>query len=209
MSPARQIVQWADKIRDMAANGLRYAPTHYDHDRYAALQQMAMEMLAFATAEPLEQFEPLRATVFSHITPFAVADGAVIDDAGRLLMIRRADNGLWAMPGGALEVGETPAAGACREVFEETGVRAEPVALAGVFDSRLLPAPMRHHLYMFVFLCRPLDVPPVSPSHANEVLEVAWFPTDALPPDLDPRHGDRIVQVLRVWRGESPPFFDR
>jgi ADP-ribose pyrophosphatase YjhB (NUDIX family) len=83
-----------------------------------------------------------------------VGDGAVIDPDGRLLMDRRADNGMWAMPGGALEVGETPAEGVVWEVLEETGVHCRPVAMVGVFDSRLCGTESRHHLYHFVFLCR-------------------------------------------------------
>jgi 8-oxo-dGTP pyrophosphatase MutT (NUDIX family) len=47
----------------------------------------------------------------------------VIDPQGRILLMQRTDDRKWAMPGGGLEVGETPAAGVVREAFEETGVR--------------------------------------------------------------------------------------
>jgi len=93
-------------------------------------------MLALATGETWEQIEPLRATIFSKPTPVTGGDAAIIDDEGRILLIQRADNGLWAMPGGALEVGETPAEGVVREALEETGVHCQPIALVGVFDSR-------------------------------------------------------------------------
>ena len=143
-------------------------------------------------------------------TPIAVGDAAVIDDEGRILLIQRADNGLWAMPGGALEVGETPAEGVLREAFEESGVRAEAVALVGVFDSRLCKTVTRHHLYQFVFLCRPTNGHEAeTPTHASETLGADWFPEDALPDNLDPGHAVRIPHAYRVWHGEGAPFFDR
>ena len=134
----------------------------------------------------------------------------MIDGEGRILLIRRADNGKWAMPGGALEVGETPATGVVREALEETGVHCRPVALVGVFDSRLCGTTSRHQLYMFVFLCEPLDCPEsVEPSHALEVTDKGWFAEDGLPEDLDPGHRFRIPEAFRVWRGEGRAFFDR
>jgi len=209
MIPAQQIALWADQLRHMAASGLRYAPTLYDTERYHTLQNLALEMQAYAGGELPATLEPLRATVFAHVTPFAVADAAIIDDTGRLLLIRRADNGLWALPGGGLDVGETPAEGAVREAREESGVVSSPVALAGVWDSRYCGSATRHHLYHFVVLCRPCPEPPDAPaSHAHEVLEVGWFGAEALPADIDPGHVTRISHVFRVWKGEGAAFLD-
>jgi ADP-ribose pyrophosphatase YjhB (NUDIX family) len=208
MDPAQQIALWADRLRDMSAMGLRFARDPYDRNNYAALQELAMTMLAAATGETMVEMEPLRAPIFSRPTPLTVADGAVIADDGRILLIRRADNGLWAMPGGALEVGETAAGGVRREVREETGVDAEPVALIGVFDSRLCGTITRHHLYHLTFLCRPTRAAAVTPSHPQEVLNVAWFAGDDLPPDLDPGHASRLPDAFRVWSGDSRAYFD-
>jgi ADP-ribose pyrophosphatase YjhB (NUDIX family) len=209
MTPAQQIALWADKIRDLSAMGLIFSKSIYDRTNYENLNTMAMEMTALATGESLEQFAPLRSTVYARPTPFAVGDAAVIDDDGRILLIRRADNRLWAMPGGALEVGETPAEGVVREAHEEAGVRSRAVALVGVFDSRLCGTTARFHLYQFVFLCRPLDTKLEKPSHELEVLESAWFAETELPPDLDPGHVSRIPEAFRLWRGDCRAFFDR
>jgi len=169
-----------------------------------------MGMLAAATGEPVEELELLRATIFSRPTPLSVGDAAVIDDEGRILLVRRADNQKWAMPGGALEVGETPAEGVVREALEETGVESRPVALVGVFDSRLCGTSSRHHLYQFVFLCRPLDGQEMGEaSHAHEVLDAQWFAEDALPGEIDPGHVSRIPAAFRIWRGEMSAFFDK
>jgi ADP-ribose pyrophosphatase YjhB (NUDIX family) len=209
MNPAEQIAAWADKLRDLSALGLHYAKDSYDVDRYRIIQDIALSMLALATGEPLEQLEPLRAPIFSRPTPLSVGDAAVIDEQGRILLIQRADNHKWAMPGGALEVGETPAEGVVRETLEETGVHCRPVALVGVYDSRLCGTPSRHHMYHTSFLCEPLlDVEQEPPSHAHEVLDVGWFAEDELPQDIDPGHVSRIPEAYRVWRTTGQAFFD-
>jgi ADP-ribose pyrophosphatase YjhB (NUDIX family) len=65
-----------------------------------------------------------------------VAVTAVIrDDAGRLLMIRRTDNDLYAIPGGAQEIGETISQTVIREVKEETGIDVEVTDLIGIYSD--------------------------------------------------------------------------
>ena len=59
----------------------------------------------------------------------------VQDDQGRLLMIRRTDNDLYSIPGGAQDVGETIGYTVIREVKEETGIDVEPVEIIGVYSD--------------------------------------------------------------------------
>ncbi len=181
--------------------------SNYDQTRYRAVQDTAMEMYALASGETVGRLDPLRATLFSRPTPLTVGDAAVIDPTGHILLIQRTDDQKWAMPGGALEVGETPAAGVVRETFEETGVRCQPVALVGVFDSRLCGLISRHHLYVFTFLCRPLDSIQ-SHFHCDETLDTGWFAEDALPEAIHPGHPSRIPEAFRVWRGDQRAYFD-
>ncbi len=210
MNLAQRLAAWADVLRDVSARGHHFADNPYDRENYRRVQDVALALLALAVDEPPESLEPLRAPVFSRATPFAVGDAAVIDGEGRVLLIRRADNGLWAMPGGALEVGETPAQGVAREAWEETGLPCQAVALVGVYDSRRCGSVTRHHLYHFTFLCEPLEIrDPPGGSHAGEVLDVRWFPEDALPADLDPGHVTRLPDAFRVWSEGGAAFFDR
>jgi 8-oxo-dGTP pyrophosphatase MutT (NUDIX family) len=210
LTPAEQIAFWSDKLRDMAATGLKYAQNIYDHERYAALQQIAIEMLGLATERPPAELEPLRETIFSRASPLVAGTAAIIDDDGKILLMRRSDNRLWNMPGGILEVGETPGAGVVREALEETGVRCEPVALVGVYDNRLWETGVVQQLYKFTFLCKPLDRerPPEPASHAVETLETGWFAEDGLPDDLFAGHVPRVRDAFRVWRGDQRAHFD-
>ncbi|QRP47333.1 NUDIX hydrolase [Amycolatopsis sp. FDAARGOS 1241] len=66
----------------------------------------------------------------------AVAVSAFIqDDEGRILMIRRTDNDLYSIPGGQLELGETLAEAAVREVREETGIECEVTGVVGLYSD--------------------------------------------------------------------------
>jgi ADP-ribose pyrophosphatase YjhB (NUDIX family) len=206
---ARRVLAISDELRAMAALGLHYAANIYDTDRFERLRQLALELQTLVTGETLAQVTATNSPVIDHPTPFACGDGAVFDDQGRILLIRRADTGRWAMPGGALEVGETAAQGSEREVFEETGVRCRATQLVGVFDGRLWRSTSRYHLYQFVFICEPLDTRELGHgSHANEVKEVGWFAQTDLPPDLEPNHIGRIPIAFAVYRGERTAHID-
>jgi ADP-ribose pyrophosphatase YjhB (NUDIX family) len=60
---------------------------------------------------------------------------AVADDAGRLLVIRRSDNDNWALPGGAMDYGESIAQAGVRETKEETGIDCEITGLVGIYTN--------------------------------------------------------------------------
>ncbi|MEU1377696.1 NUDIX domain-containing protein [Streptomyces triculaminicus] len=77
--------------------------------------------------------------------------GVVVRDDGRVLAIRRADNGTWEPPGGVLELDERPEDGAIREVLEETGIRVEVERLTGVYKN------MNLGVVALVFRCRPVE----------------------------------------------------
>jgi len=209
LAVAEQIALWADKLRDLSAEGLHFSGDSYDQERYRAVQDVALAMLALASGRDLESLEPLRGTIFAKFTPLIGGDAAVIDDLGQLLLIQRADNGTWAMPGGALQVGETPAEGILREVLEETGISCQPVALVGIFDIRPSGLTGLHHLYLITLLCRPAEgMGSAMPTHAHEVLDTGWFAEHDLPEDLHFASKRRIREAFRVWKSGGPAFFD-
>ena len=75
---------------------------------------------------------------------FVGARAVVRDNAGRVLLIRRSDNGQWALPAGAMELGESIADCAVREVREETGLRALRVSAFALYTG-----PDRTHTNMY------------------------------------------------------------
>ena len=136
----------------------------------------------------------------------------VLDDDGRVLLGRRADNGRWAVVSGILEPGEEPGVAAVREVLEETGVVAEVVALTAVSVSEVVRYPNGDVAqYLDVcFWCRATGG--TAAVGDDESLEVGWFPPDALPADLLPSSVERLRRSLDYaaaqGRGEAPrPWF--
>ena len=118
-----------------------------------------------------------------------------------VLLVQRRDNGRWTVPAGILEPGEEPADGIVREVFEETGVRAEPVRLVGV---QALPPTVYPNGDRAQYLDVVLALDPVAGDahvHDDESIDVAWRSVA----DLDdvPRLHRRAV----AWALEQDPRF--
>ncbi|MGJ6121614.1 NUDIX domain-containing protein [Mycolicibacterium sp. Y3] len=70
------------------------------------------------------------------------ASAIVTDEHGRILLVKRRDNTLWALPGGGHDIGETIEHTAVREVKEETGLDVEITGLVGVYTNP-------HHVVAF------------------------------------------------------------
>jgi 8-oxo-dGTP diphosphatase len=103
-------------------------------------------------------------------------------DDGRWLLIRRADTGTWALPGGTLEWGETMRDGLAREMLEEAGVAsAKVIRVVGVY-SRPERDP-RFHAVTVVVRCA-IDAPSTRPMNPLEIREARLFEEADLPPDL-------------------------
>src|SRR5262245_64452297 len=82
-----------------------------------------------------EYLRNLRAKVGPALLVVPSATGLVYDTDGRVLLVRHSNAGVWVAPGGAVDPDETPQDAVVREVWEETGLRVEPVALSGVFGG--------------------------------------------------------------------------
>lgn len=109
------------------------------------------------------------------------ASTVVLDDEGAVLLHRRADNGYWSVPGGAMEPGEDIATCARRETFEETGIEVEIVSLVGVYsDPRHVVAygdgEVRQE-FSVCFLARPVGG---ALKVSEESTEVAYVPVSRL-----------------------------
>ncbi|MFI6849243.1 NUDIX domain-containing protein [Kitasatospora sp. NBC_00085] len=146
----------------------------------------------------------LRAVVGTRKLWLSAAIAVVLDDQGRVLLIQRADDGRWALPGGILDPGEQPADGVVRECLEETGVVAVPEVLAGVrvTDDITYPNGDVSQYLVHVFRCRPVGGE--ARVNDDEALAVGWFDLDDLPPMIDEEH--QCLRQARESRGGT--FFE-
>jgi 8-oxo-dGTP pyrophosphatase MutT (NUDIX family) len=130
----------------------------------------------------------------------------VTDRQGRVLLIRRSDNDNWALPGGAIDLGESMAEAAVRETIEETGITCAVTGLVGIYTD-----PKHIILYTSNGEARQefsivLTATAVSgePTPSSESTEVRWVPPD----DLDRYPMDRAMKMrIGHYRaGSSSPY---
>jgi 8-oxo-dGTP pyrophosphatase MutT (NUDIX family) len=133
------------------------------------------------------------------------ANAVVTDSEGRILMIRRSDNGNWAVPGGAMDLGESIVQTAVRETLEETGIHCRVTGLVGIYTD---PRHLIHYTsndevrqeFSIVFAA---EYVAGDPTPSDESHEVVWVPRDevqGLTMDRSMRH--RIEAYLH---GEGLP----
>ena len=124
---------------------------------------------------------------------------------GKVLLQRRADNGLWSYPGGCMEIDEEPEESAKREFLEETGYIAEELKLYGVFSGkrRHFTYPNGDEVYIvdLVYYCpKCIDS---GNGHDHEVLEIGWFPLNDMPQDLAPTTEDILIKFASEYIEKS------
>ena len=126
----------------------------------------------------------------------------VIDRSGpapAVLLTRRTDNGLWCLPGGAMDPGESAAEACVREVEEETGLEVEIVRLVGVYTSPHRVTRYRDGAtHQFVALCFEATIVGGELGLSDETTENAWVPGERLDDyDIMNNHRERIDDALR------------
>jgi len=153
MQPSEQLRFWAHELAAMAKTGLEFAENDYDRDRYERAMSIA-EGIAELTIDAT--FTPERPYLGDlHIpSPKVGCSVAAFDDDGHVVLIKHADNGRWALPGGYAEVGSPPSANAVRELHEETGFDAELERLIGVYDNKSLGGIAPYQFYICCFRAR-------------------------------------------------------
>jgi len=183
----------ADELRAIACLGLRFLENPYDRERYEHILNASARMIDVledrSSSEILSQFQDN----LLHVSPLAGAEAAVFQD-GKVLLIQRSDNQLWALPGGLAEVGETLVEAAQRELREETGIHAQMTQPLVVFVSRLWQSKSKAQLYHVIFLAEPDGE--VSPSFGLETVDIGFFDADHLP-EFAPGHHLRVPFCLK------------
>lgn len=183
-----ELIRWAESLAGIARTGLGFTDNQYERERFEEVLEVAADIKAAASGDPSEalahQAEWMKIVgsgIAGYVTP-KVAVGAVVgDEDGRLLLIQRADSGVWLYPTGWADVGYSPAEVAVKEVWEETGIKCEVVQPLAILDGLRLGF-SRVPLYSLVFHCRALGGELAA--HPQECLDVGWFTRDSLPTPL-------------------------
>ncbi|HEY5104151.1 MAG TPA: NUDIX hydrolase N-terminal domain-containing protein [Acidimicrobiales bacterium] len=224
--PEKTLRRWAESLAGVAKTGLGFTQSQYERERFEEILKIAGDMKE-AADEGLEGvvdadgyvtqwMQEVGRGVPGYQTPKVAVGAAVTNDEGELLLIKRADSGIWLYPTGWCDVGYSAPEVVVKEVLEETGIEVEPVRLIGVLDGMRL-GESRIPLYSLLFFCR--AVGGELNLHPLEVTDAGWFSRDQLPSPsigadrwadpifaaIDGEHRDVFYDDLRrpVWRGDE------
>jgi|SRR5450432_2113530 ADP-ribose pyrophosphatase YjhB (NUDIX family) len=180
---AMQNPRWLDlarRFQALAQIGLTYSKDPYDQQRYEELQGLAAEMMARGAG--LDDAAPLH-NLFKKDAGYATPKidiRTAVFDRDLILLVKEREDGLWTLPGGWADVGESPGIGAVREVKEESGYEIVLKKLAAVYDrEKHGHPPMAYHVYKLFF------VGELTGGKAESSIETSgaeFFREDELPP---------------------------
>jgi ADP-ribose pyrophosphatase YjhB (NUDIX family) len=170
------VVTLLDEIRAIARSGLHYAENPFDRARCERLLEIAAQGYADITGLASDAVRARFLAETGYATAKVGADGAVFDDDGRVLLIRRADDGLWGLVAGWVDPNEAPEQTIVREFAEELGVVGRIEQLVGTCFRPADAGYGPHSVVSIVYVCsiesRDFSV------QAHEVLEAAWHHID-------------------------------
>jgi ADP-ribose pyrophosphatase YjhB (NUDIX family) len=134
------------------------------------------------------------------------ANVIVVNDEGKILLIRRTDNDNWAVPGGAMDLGESIADTAVRETLEETGIHCEITGLVGIYTD---PRHVIHYTsnnevrqeFSIVFTAHPTGG---EPTPSSESREVHWVAPEAIS-GLQ-MHQSMRARINEYLNGDGTPY---
>lgn len=201
---------WVQQLQAIAQSGLAFSPDPYDRERYEQLRQLAATIASRHTDAPFARIEALFSGSVGYATPRLEVRGAVFDAQDRLLLVREvADAHRWTLPGGWVDVGDSPAEAIRREICEESGYDTRITKLAAVWDRSRHPYPYGPFACVALFFLAELVSGTATPG--LETSACGWFAAEQWPSDLSlgrvlPEQLDRMVDHRR--QPELPTDFD-
>lgn len=205
------LLRWAESLAAVARTGLAFTESLYEQERFEEILHIAADIRSSTGRgyQADEQFADWMGDVgertAGYVTPKTAIGAVVANDASEILLVQRADSGVWLYPTGWADVGYSPAEVAVKEVKEEAGIDCEVVRLLQVIDG-LRAGFTSVPLYSLVFFCRAIggELTP----HPLETLQVGFFGRDSLPQPLAGQ-GAWVDHAFAAIDGvESSTYFD-
>lgn len=184
-----------DEVRAIAQTGLNYVKSPYDEAQYSRLVELASEKYAEITGLETQEIKARFARDLGYITPKVGVQCALLDNEGKILLEHRNDDKLWGIPGGWVDVGETPEMAVVREMQEEAGIVIEVEKLGGFYTRLPGEWDQPHTSVHIVYLCRYISGE-VRISHESLAME---FKDPATITNWHKDHGIIAADMIRLY----------
>ena len=178
------LMRWSEALAAIARTGLAFSDVVYERERFAEVLNVAADIRERAgsafDSETLVGgwLESVGSGVPGYVTPKVTVGAVVGNDDGEILLVQRAESGLWLYPTGWADVGYSPAEVVVKEVREETGIDCEVLRPIAILDGLRLGF-TGIPLYSLVFHCR-MTGGSLTP-HPMECRDVGFFAEGDLP----------------------------
>jgi len=184
-----ELLRWSEALAGIGRTGLAFTDNRYEQERFEEVLAVAADIRVAAVEEAeheqvvAEWMKSVGSGIPGYVTP-KIAVGAIVgNDEGELLLVKRADVGIWLYPTGWADVGYSASEVAVKEVREETGIDCRVERLVALYDGLRLGFSIVP-LYSLVFHCTATGG--TLEPHPLECADVGWFSRDALPEPLAP-----------------------
>ena len=189
------------ELQSIAQAGLTYTRDPYDRERFERLLALTAELLTEGTGQTPGEVHSLLTIERGYLTPKVDVRAVVLNAAGEVLLTRERVDGLWSLPGGWADPGDSPREVAVREVREETGREVRAVRLLALLDKEKHGHPPDlWAVYKAFIACELLEDVAAHPDN-TETLDSCWFAPGDLPPlSLGRNLPEQVRRMVALWQ---------
>lgn len=178
---SQDLIPLLDELRIISQNGLRYSDNRHDERRYKRILELVEEYYGETLPLPPEEVHDQLADEIGHVTPKVGVGAAIFDREGKILLMKRSEDGEWNVPGGFVDPNEGPKQALIRETREETSLEIEIVELVSALHQ------------------------PATTHHVNEVVGLGYL-CERTGGELE---GSEESTALQYWDIEDVPHWHR
>ena len=171
-------LKWTSEIQAIAQSGFTYSNNEFDKERYIRLKEIIAELAAHCSGNKLNDIVNIFTLEQGYATPKIDVRSFILKENKVLLVKERSDN-LWTLPGGWVDVNESPSEAAIRETKEETGYDVSAIKLLALWDKLKHDHPPQWpHAHKYFFYC---EIISGEPTENVEISEQDFFDLHNLP----------------------------
>ncbi len=198
-----QWLTWATQLQAIAQNGLYFSKNEFDIERFEEIKHIAADIIAQHSHHDINKTKDLFTLEYGYATPKIGVRGVAFRDE-KILLVKETQDGLWSLPGGWADAGESLRRGVEKEIEQESGFTAKATKLLAVYDKLKHPYPSHWpHTYIAFILC---EITGGTARPSIETTDVGFFGVDELPGLSLPRNiTEHVVRMFELCKNPAGP----